>query len=167
VPIDLTVRRSAALRRLPVDARRLEREIGAALDVLGLSGCELSVLLCDDAFMQPLNLQWRGYDAPTDVLSFPQEDLSPTLTPDAEEPPVPTVLGDVVISVETAARQADELGHDLITELVVLAVHGLLHLLGHDHERDAAEAARMAAEEDRVLTALRFDRQAALIRRAR
>lgn len=167
MPVDLTVRRSAVLRRLPVDTRRLEREIAASLDVLGLAACELSVLLCDDAFMRPLNLQWRGYDAPTDVLSFPQEDLLPALTPDVEEPPVPAVLGDVVISVETAARQADELGHDLMTELVVLAVHGLLHLLGHDHEKDAEEAARMAAEEERVLGALRFDRQAALIRRAR
>ena len=106
------------------------------LAALGKSKAELSVLLCDDAFIQGLNLQWRQKDVPTDVLSFPMGD--------------DTVLGDVVISLDTAARQAAERGHDLATELDVLLVHGLLHLLGHDHELPGQDVT-MAAEENRLL----------------
>jgi len=78
--------------------------------------------------MRTLNERWRGLDKTTDVLSFPQFD-----------PPVPhsaPCLGDVVISVETATRQADALDHALSDELVILLVHGLLHLLGYDHGND-------------------------------
>ncbi len=109
------------------------------LKALGRGRAELSVMLCDDAFIQGLNLQWRAKDAPTDVLSFPMDDDE--------------VLGDVVISLDTATRQAAALGHDLHTELRVLLVHGLLHLLGHDHEQPGQDAT-MAAEEQRLLAAL-------------
>lgn len=86
------------------------------------AAAEVSVVLCSDEHMRSLNGQWRGKDAPTDVLSFPQDD------PDG------VVLGDVVVSLDTAERQAAERGVDLIDEIRVLLVHGLLHLLGYDHE---------------------------------
>lgn len=117
---------------LRADARRL-------LAALGRTDAELSVLLCDDPFIRDLNLQWRQKDEPTDVLSFEMGD--------------PVVLGDIVVSLDTATRQAAERGHDLHTELRVLLVHGLLHLLGHDHEVEGEDAA-MAAEENRLLLAL-------------
>ncbi len=94
---------------------------------------ELSILLTDDATIRPLNAQWRQVDAATDVLSFP-----------LEEGPV---LGDVVISVQTAARRRDEQRWLLQDELVFLLIHGLLHLLGHDHLDDEERTAMEAAEQ--------------------
>lgn len=105
---------------------------------LGRPRAELSVLLCDDAFIADLNQRYRGKAGPTDVLSFAMDD---------------TLLGDVVISLPTARRQAEALGHPLDVELRVLLVHGLLHLVGHDHEAPGDDA-RMAAEEARCLRLL-------------
>ena len=87
---------------------------------------EVSVLLCDDAFIRTLNAAHRGVDGPTDVLSFAQED--------------PRLLGDIVISLETAARQARAAGWSAASEVALLATHGLLHLLGHDDETPAGAA---------------------------
>lgn len=119
--------------------RALKADAAALLAALDRRGAELSVLLCDDAFIRDLNLQWRQKDQPTDVLSFPMGD--------------DVVLGDIVISLDTARRQAEERGHDLPTELRVLLVHGLLHLLGHDHELPGQDVT-MAAEENRLLAHL-------------
>ena len=105
----------------------------------------LSIVLCNDAFIRPLNLEWRGKDVATDVLSFAQNEGEGMF----DSP----VLGDLVISVETAQRQASELGHSLEEELRVLLVHGLCHLVGFDHI-DAADAAEMREEEQRLLQAL-------------
>ena len=105
---------------------------------------ELSILLCDDPTIRELNRTWRATDAATDVLSFPQGEA-----PQAG----PVVLGDVVISLDTAARQAAERGHATEVERSVLLVHGLLHLLGHDHH-EPDERATMEAEEMRLLTAI-------------
>ena len=112
-----------------------------------LDDCELSLVLSDDAFIQRLNRQHRGKDAPTDVLSFPMREGEGA---DEEDP----VLGDLVISVDTAARQAAELGHSLEAELRVLLVHGFLHLLGYDHEHDEDEAEEMRGAEGRLLAVL-------------
>lgn len=111
---------------------------------LDLAGAELSLVLCDDAFIRPLNRDYRDKDAPTDVLSFAMQEGDDLL---ADDP----VLGDLVISVETATRQAAEQGHDVDAELRVLLVHGLLHLLGYDHEVDEEEAAEMRAAEAKLL----------------
>jgi probable rRNA maturation factor len=81
---------------------------------------EVSVLLCDDPYIQGLNLQYRDQDKPTDVLSFAQDDAR--------------YLGDIVISVETAVGQAQKAGWSVESELALLAVHGMLHLLGFDDE---------------------------------
>lgn len=124
----------------------LERVGGWLLEQFGLDEGELSVVLCDDAFIQPLNRDWRGKDKPTDVLSFSQREGEEA---DEDDP----VLGDVVISLETAARQAAERGHALDHEARVLLVHGVLHLLGYDHEVDD-EAEEMEALERDLLSEL-------------
>ena len=145
----------AALDALSLDVDGLARR---ALTAVAYDDGELSVVLCDDAFIVPLNRDWRGKDAPTDVLSFAQQEGE-------GGPDESVVLGDLVISVETAARQARALGHGLDDEVAVLLVHGLLHLIGFDHEHDPDEAAEMRVEERRVLDALGLD-GASLVERA-
>ena len=105
-----------------------------------VSYAELSVALCTDAHIRGLNREWRDKDAPTDVLSFPSESFADVV-----------VLGDCVLSVDTAKRQAAEVGHGLLDECRVLLVHGLLHLAGLDHETGVEDAERMAACEDELL----------------
>jgi probable rRNA maturation factor len=100
---------------------------------------ELSILLVSDAEMRKLNRDYRGKDRPTDVLSFAQQE-GPGGAPAG-------LLGDVVVSVDTAKRQAAERGATLPREAERLLVHGVLHLLGYDHERSAAEARRMQRRE--------------------
>lgn len=117
------------------------------LSALGLSGAELSILLTGDREIHDLNLRYRGKNKPTDVLSFPQNDMEP-----AEG--APRVLGDVVISVETTRRQAAEKGHSFEREMAILLIHGVLHLIGYDHERGGKDAAVMRAMERRMLTGL-------------
>ena len=123
------------------DLRKVGRWGRAVLQAAGCPDHELSVVLCDDPFIRGLNAEWRERDRATDVLSFPQ---------DGPEGPL---LGDLVISVQTAARQAAEHGHDLDAELQVLMVHGICHLLGHDHH-EREQTARMRQVEDRLLTVL-------------
>lgn len=135
----------AGLPEDPALAEALTSDAEALLAAVELSDAELSFVLCSDAHIQGLNRAWRGKDAPTDVLSFPQED---------EE-----LLGDLVISVPTATRQAQERGTPLETELRVLMVHGLLHLLGYDHETNDEDLAEMADAERRVLARLGWSGQ--------
>lgn len=89
---------------------------------------EVSIVFMDDEEMRALNAQYRNIPRPTDVLAFALTEGSNRHTP-------PQMLGDVVISLQTAARQADRLGHSLRHEIAVLLVHGILHLLGYDHEK--------------------------------
>lgn len=126
----------------------IEEVAAQALAALDLRGVELSVLLCDDEVIASLNEEWRDTPGPTDVLSFPQDDEGP------RPPGIPRPLGDVVISLPTARAQAAQVGHELREELAVLLVHGLLHLLGHDHEGDLDEARRMEEAEVALLGAL-------------
>lgn len=127
----------------------LQEDAKSVLRVLGRSQMELSVVVCDDAFIQDLNRQWRGKDQPTDVLSF-------AMTEGGGAHLDPTVLGDVIISVPTARRQAESMGHPLAREMRVLLVHGVLHLCGYDHERPE-DAPAMRAKEADVLRALGED----------
>lgn len=111
----------------PSLTERLEDEVqddamSLVRTVLRDTSSELSLLLCCDEEIRKMNSKWRGMDNATDVLSFPQDD------------PDRVILGDVVISVETAERQAEERGLELRDELRILLLHGLLHLLGYDHE---------------------------------
>lgn len=105
----------------------LERRLCKALRDEGVpEGWELSVLLTDDAHISRLHSQWMSIDGPTDVLSFPLD------APGEADVAPAGCLGDVVVSIDTAQRQADEHGHSLQTEVTLLAVHGALHLLGYD-----------------------------------
>jgi probable rRNA maturation factor len=109
-------------RRRKVSPVRLRRVLSGAGEALRVRG-EISLVLGGDRLLRRLNRDYRGKDRPTDVLSFPG---------DGGE----AGLGDVVISVETAGKNARRLGRSLLQELDVLALHGLLHVLGHDHETD-------------------------------
>ncbi|MFM8412310.1 MAG: rRNA maturation RNase YbeY [Alphaproteobacteria bacterium] len=122
------------------------RDARAVLSVLELGPCELSVALVDDEEMRALNRDWRGKDRPTDVLAFPQADPG--------EPSPAGLLGDVVVSVPTAERQAAARGHSAEEEIRTLLVHGILHLLGYDHERGPADARRMFRRQREVLASL-------------
>lgn len=106
---------------------------------------ELTIVLTSDAKIQKLNRQFRGESQPTDVLSFPADEL------DLETGE--HYLGDVVISVPRAKEQAEKDGHPLEAELQLLTVHGVLHLLGHDHGSEA-EREKMWAQQDEILTKL-------------
>jgi probable rRNA maturation factor len=126
--------------------RDLNRFLASVLEVLGLTG-EFSVLLTGDEQLRALNLQFRGKDKPTDVLSFPA--LAQT-------------GGDLAISLETAALQAAEHGHTLQMEIKILILHGLLHLAGYDHERDKGHMRRRE-----TLLRKQFDLPAGLVERTR
>jgi probable rRNA maturation factor len=117
------------------------------LEMLFLADCELSIALVDDPAIRALNRDWLGIDRATDVLSFSQRE-------GRRRPRRGESLGDVVISVETARRQAGRGGWTLEEEVNRLLVHGLLHLLGYEHERGGVEEARMKAEEARLSAAL-------------
>jgi probable rRNA maturation factor len=108
---------------------------------------ELSIALVGIAEMTELNSEYRGKEGPTDVLSFECDELCAVFDPDE-----PIMLGDVVIAPEVAEEQAAEYGHTVEEELNLLLVHGVLHLLGYDHEDDA-DAEAMQARERALLTA--------------
>ncbi len=114
----------------------------------------LSLVLTDDETIARLNREYRGVDAPTDVLLFPQ--LDPAATPGG----APAMLGDIVVSLPRAAAQAQEYGHSYRRELGFLLVHGLLHLLGYDHEAPA-DAALMEERQQAIMRALDLPRDAA------
>jgi len=115
---------------------------------------EVSLVLADDAYIQELNSHYRGKDMPTDVLSFA---LNEGEEPEIIDGPEENLLGDIIISLETAQRQAVDYGHTLERELAFLTVHGLLHLLGHDHEKEEQRQA-MRAEEERILDLIGLSR---------
>lgn len=120
---------------------------------------EISVLLVDNETIRSLNRDYRDKDAATDVLSFPQEEsMDGEPEPAVIGGPTERLLGDLVISVEMAVAQAAEYGHSLERELAFLSVHGLLHLLGYDHEPGAEAEAAMQAEEKRILAVMGIER---------
>lgn len=141
--------------------RALKKTARTILGALGCPDAELSILLTGDAQIAELNTMWRGKEGPTDVLSFSQietpDGRQRLLQPQGYAGP----LGDVVISVETAERQAHGAEASLDAELERLLVHGVLHLLGHDHVHGGRQAARMQAEEHRLLDAIRARSDAA------
>ncbi|WCJ29479.1 Endoribonuclease YBEY chloroplastic [Euphorbia peplus] len=118
----------------------------AISDLGGFDSAELSLVLCNDHFIRKLNKEWRDEDHATDVLSMSQH------VPQLNIPIL--MMGDIVISVETAARQADERGHTLLDEIRILLVHGLLHLLGFDHEISEEAETEMEKEEELLLKSL-------------
>lgn len=139
-------------RRLRLSSLRALAE--KVLKAAGASRATLSLLLVGDRFMRRLNRLYRRKDRTTDVLAFP---ITPTR-------PSPLrggglgrgLLGDIVISLPQAERQAAQAGHTLEREMAVLVIHGVLHLLGYDHERSAREARRMSRRERAIARALRL-----------
>ena len=134
------------------DVEVIHSAVHATLEAHEAEGCEVSVLLTDDADLRQLNRDYRGIDAPTDVLAFAMRE--------GEDSDInPILLGDLVISLETAARQAatkdgiSGTGGNLETEAAVLAVHGVLHLLGYDHQTQE-EATTMFEKQETIFNSL-------------
>ena len=138
------------MRKSGVDARALKRTLKQLLIAVGEERSDISLSLVDDAAIRAINREHRGKDAPTDVLSFPMYDGSHA-QPDTEE----RFLGDIVISVETARRQAADYDAPLQREIYRLLIHGLLHVMGHDH-MEAEERVQMEAEERRLAAAIQM-----------
>ena len=144
------------------DAELIERAVAATLAGEGVDGpIEVSVLVSDNARLHELNRDYRGVDAPTDVLSFAAEEEADddaaqpafVLPPDA-----PRYLGDIAISYERVVAQAADYGHSPERELAYLTAHGVLHLLGYDHERGPEDAAAMRAREEAAMERLGLPR---------
>jgi probable rRNA maturation factor len=116
-----------------VDEKHLVELARMVLDEMGIHPlAELSILLVDTAAMEQLHVQWMDEPGPTDVLSFPMDELRPSRAEDDNEPE-PGLLGDVVLCPEVARKQAAAAGHSTADELYLLTTHGILHLLGYDH----------------------------------
>ncbi|MBZ9992455.1 rRNA maturation RNase YbeY [Mesorhizobium sp. BH1-1-4] len=127
--------------------RLVDRAVDAAFAESGVTGrSELSIVFSDDAHIRTLNAAWRGKDKPTNVLSFPA-------FPAAKGGPLPPMLGDIVLAAETVAREAVLEDKPIANHISHLVIHGLLHLMGHDHETDV-EAEEMEAIERAALARL-------------
>ena len=133
----------------------IRRVIRTALAAEGVDfPCEVDVLLTNDSGIHAINREMRQVDRPTDVLSFPEFDLTPGQLPGAEDADPGTglvPLGDMVISMERVAAQAKEYGHSNRRELAYLVVHSVLHLLGYDHLDEGPQKAQMRAREEAIL----------------
>lgn len=108
-------------------------------------GAELSMVLLDTNAMADLHMRWMDLPGPTDVMSFPMDELEPGGRPDAPDPG-PSMLGDIVLCPQFAAKQAEAAGHSLGHELALLTVHGVLHLLGYDHAEPEEEKEMFALQ---------------------
>ncbi|HOB11747.1 MAG TPA: rRNA maturation RNase YbeY [Syntrophomonadaceae bacterium] len=117
---------------------------------------EASILIVDNSYIQELNFIYRGQNTPTDVLSFAMNELGEE-EPDFDFSGEVNVLGDIVISLEKAQEQCQEYGHSLERELGYLVVHGMLHLLGYDHETEA-ERKLMRELEEKIMSAAKLER---------
>ena len=135
--------------------KMLVREtVEATLDLENYQNtAEVSITFTDNESIHKLNAKYRGVDRPTDVLSFPLFDYEGT----SEEPPVDemmNMLGDIVISLERAAEQAEEFGHSFEREVAFLTAHSMLHLLGYDHELGEEEDREMREKQNIVMDML-------------
>lgn len=140
----------------------IRRTIRTALAAEGLTApCEVDVLLTDDDGIHEINRELRQVDRPTDVLSFPEFELTPGQLPgpEAADPGTGLIpLGDMVLSMERVAAQAREYGHSKRRELSYLVTHSVLHLLGYDHLDEGPMKAQMRAREEAIMALLGLDR---------
>ena len=142
---------------IPVDEAALQRLASYAFDILHVHpDAELAIVLVDEAAMEQLHVQWMDEPGPTDVLSFPMDELRPGTE---EEPSPAGLLGDVVLCPQVAQVQAETAGHSLMDELLLLTTHGILHLLGFDHAESAEEREMFAIQRDILVGFTRYDRQ--------
>ena len=165
----MLIHMQSRVRRITFDQMRLERSARAILADVGETSAELGILFVGDQRMRGLNRRYRGKDRTTDVLAFAMRDVHAgkrqgargkgprvkrkiLLSPAAHL--MPDMLGDVVISIPTAWRQAKEARRSLDEELACLLVHGILHLCGYDHERGEKEARRMHRREGMILRSI-------------
>jgi probable rRNA maturation factor len=143
--IDVIVR-SARWRRRPTAKTIVKRAVLAAAEAVSTPPTELAIVLSDDSAIQTLNRDWRGKNAPTNVLSFPAAAAGKSRS-------APPYIGDIVIAYQTVAREAVAEGKPFNHHLAHLAIHGFLHLLGYDHENDR-DARKMERLERNILKRL-------------
>lgn len=140
----------------------LRKVVRTALEAEAVEvSCEVNILVTSDAGIHRINLEMRGVDGPTDVLSFPMFELRPGDKPsgaDADPATGLVPLGDMCISLERAKAQAKEYGHSNRRELAYLAVHSVLHLLGYDHLDEGPMKARMRGREEAIMAELGLER---------
>jgi len=123
-------------RNLPVSIKILKKLSRAAFSLTGKEAGDISLVVCDDQFISRLNTKYKGIEAPTDVLSFTmREEETPQIGSN--------ILGDIIISIDTARRQANAMGETLDEEFLILFIHGLLHLLGYTHNYQKDEKTMM------------------------
>ncbi|MBX3093950.1 MAG: rRNA maturation RNase YbeY [Cryobacterium sp.] len=135
---------------IPVDEAALQRLAAHVLRELHVhADADLGILLVDEAAMEQLHVQWMDEPGPTDVLSFPMDELRPG-TDDDETPP--GLLGDLVLCPQVAAAQAEAAGHPVLDELVMLTCHAILHLLGFDHADPEGEREMFGLQRDLLLS---------------
>jgi probable rRNA maturation factor len=134
-------------RAVTIHTAAVKKRVQQIMVYLGCTDQEISVVFGSDRLLQELNRRYRHKDRPTNVLAFPQ---SPTYTGE----PASTMLGDVIVALPTAAREAHDLQQSLEERVVYLLLHGILHLLGYDHESSAVQCRRMEALEQEVLAHL-------------
>lgn len=136
--------------------RLIERAIIGVLEYEKFPyNAEVSVTFCDNDEIRKLNMQYRGKDTPTDVLSFPMYDFRAGEKPtDAEL----AEIGDIVISIEKALEQSEIYGHSFKREMAFLTVHSVLHLLGYDHELSPEDEADMFSRQDAIMEILQISR---------
>ncbi|MCK4803074.1 MAG: rRNA maturation RNase YbeY [Spirochaetes bacterium] len=123
-------------KNLPVSIKILKKLSSAAFSLTGKEAGDISLVVCDDQFISRLNTKYKGIEAPTDVLSFSmREEKTPQIGSN--------ILGDIIISIDTARRQANAMGETLDEEFLILFIHGLLHLLGYTHNYQKDEKTMM------------------------
>jgi probable rRNA maturation factor len=123
-------------KNLPVSIKILKKLSRAAFSLTGKEAGDISLVVCDDQFISRLNTKYKGIEAPTDVLSFTmREEETPQIGSN--------ILGDIIISIDTARRQANAMGETLDEEFLILFIHGLLHLLGYTHNYQKDEKTMM------------------------
>jgi len=128
-------------RKYRINQRNIRKDANTILSLCGVDDIELSILIVNNRSIRELNKKYRGMDKPTDVLAFPMGEHS-------------KILGDIVISMEKSHAQAEERGHSPEQEFKILLTHGILHLLGYDHEISRSEAQRMKRKEKIILSKL-------------
>jgi probable rRNA maturation factor len=131
---------------VPVDEGALQRLASYALDVMHVHpDADLAIVLVDEGAMEQLHVQWMDEPGPTDVLSFPMDELRPG----TEDEPTPAgLLGDIVLCPQVAIAQAETAGHSPLDEMLLLTAHGILHLLGFDHAEPHEEREMFAIQRD-------------------
>lgn len=131
---------------IEVDESLLQRLVTYDLDQLHVHpDAELAIVLVDESAMEQLHVQWMDEPGPTDVLSFPMDELRPGTE---DQPTAPGLLGDIVLCPQVATAQAEAAGHSAMDEMLLLTTHGLLHLLGFDHAEPEEEKEMFGIQRD-------------------